>query len=80
MIKPIHGTHCEVCLSPVQEWFHKHECKMFHGIEYLCDKCIDRINLTFGNKLIKYLSEYGGCLFDEIMYAEERTGNTFKRI
>jgi len=80
MIRPVPGTHCEVCLTPAQETFHRHECKFFHGIEYICADCGKRLDETFGPKFMAYF-EYTkvGCLFEEIKWGEERTGNKFER-
>jgi hypothetical protein len=80
MIKPVPGTHCEICLSPLQETWHKHACKFYHGIEHVCPDCAARLDESFGVKFMKYFEDvYSGCLFDEIMWAEERTGVKFTR-
>ena len=80
MIDPVHGTHCEVCLKTVDDTFHYHECKFWHGIEYICQDCKIRLNETFGPKFVGYF-EYTkvGCLFEEIKWAELRTNKTFLR-
>jgi len=80
MIKPIPGTHCEICLAPLQDTWHKHLCRYYHGVEHVCPECSLRLNEAFGPKFMKYFEDTGvGCLFDEIMWAETRTGKTFTR-
>lgn len=72
MFRPQPGEHCERCLAPVKPEFHSNLCRRFHGNEYLCPSCVEYINAIIGPRLVAYLKEYGGCLFDELEWAEER--------
>ena len=73
MFKPVAGDHCERCLAPIQQTFpHANLCRRFHGNEYLCPNCVVYIEGLAGPKLLPYLKEYGGCLFEELEFAEER--------
>jgi hypothetical protein len=65
------GEHCERCLAAVEKDFHHNRCRMFHENEYLCPKCVEYIEAKIP-KLITYLKEYGGCLFQELRFGEER--------
>lgn len=65
------GEHCERCLAPVQKDFHANLCRMFHGTEYLCQPCVEYVEKNVP-RLVGYLKEYGGCLFQELRFAEER--------
>lgn len=71
MFKEVAGDHCERCLAPIQKDFHSNYCRVFHGHEYLCPSCVQYVE-TNVPRLIGYLKEYGGCLFQELSFAEER--------
>jgi hypothetical protein len=71
MFNEVSGEHCERCLAPVQNDFHHNRCRMFHENEYLCPKCAEYVE-TNVPRLVGYLKEYGGCLFQELRFAEER--------
>lgn len=72
MFQPVHGEHCERCLTPVQPTFHSNLCKRWHGVEHLCPACVTYIESLAGPRLIPYLKEYGGCLFEELEFGEEK--------
>lgn len=80
MISPVPGTHCEICLVPAEDKFHKHECKFFHGIEYICPACCVRLDEAFPRLVAYFQDTKVGCLFEEIKWAEERTGKKFERL
>lgn len=72
MFTEMPGEHCERCLAtPPQKDWHANLCKMFHGFEYLCPACTKYIDDNVP-RLTAYLKEYGGCLFQELRFAEER--------
>ncbi len=80
MFKEIPGNHCEVCLIPAQEGFYKRVCRRFHGTEYLCAVCKDTLDRVLGNtRILEYLRDNDGCLFEELTFQEEKLGITFKR-
>lgn len=79
MIKPVQGSHCEICLTPKQDDWHKHVCRFFHGYEYVCPSCVERLDKEIPN-LVKYFEDTGtGCLFEEIMWADARLNKEFVR-
>lgn len=77
MIKEVPGTHCEICLTPPQPGFFQRSCRRFHGVEYVCPPCRASVDAQFGPKLMNYLLENDGCLFEELRFAEERLNKTF---
>lgn len=79
MFKEIPGNHCEVCLAPVQDGFYKRHCRRFHGTEYLCPTCRIDLDRVMGPKTLAYIETVDGCLFEELMFAEERLKVVFKR-
>lgn len=73
------GKHCERCLAQIKPDFYKRACRRFHGVEYLCQECRTYIDsIAGGPKLLNYMEENDGCLFEELRFAEERLGVKFE--
>lgn len=72
-IRAIPGDHCEMCLAQIQPDFYVKRCLTVHGNEYLCLLCKNKIDSIVGPRFLEYLRDSGGgCLFDEILMAEDR--------
>jgi hypothetical protein len=72
MIRERPGTHCELCYTPARPDFYARKCKLYHGIEYLCQPCKVVVDLQIGVRTLEYLQENDGCLFYELIMAEDR--------
>lgn len=70
-LKEYQGTHCEVCTAPVQQNFLTWPCKRYHGNEFVCPTCKIWMDEQVPN-LIDYLICSGGCIFEEVRFAEQR--------